>query len=148
MATAKIIPVGQDELELLADLYNDVFSPARDAEFFRRRFKGRHNVSILLAMIEDRHVGFVVGFELMPTTYFVWLCGVHPEFRRAGIATQLMQGEQAWAQDNDYQIVRFECQNQHRPMMHTAITEGYDLIGIRWDTITGNNVVIFEKEVE
>jgi len=147
MATAKIIPVGQEEVELLADLYNDVFSPARDAEFFRRRFKGRYNVSILLAMIEDRHVGFVVGFELMPTTYFVWLCGVHPDFRRAGIATQLMQGEEAWAQDNDYQIVRFECQNQHRPMMHTAITEGYDLIGIRWDTITGNNVVIFEKEI-
>ena len=147
MATAKIIPVGLDELELLSELYNDVFSPGQDAEFFRRRFKGRHNVSILLAQLQDRHVGFVVGFELMPTTYFVWLCGVLPDFRRAGVAIQLMHGEQAWAKDNGYHIVRFECQNQHRPMMHTAITEGYDLIGVRWDTITGNNVVIFEKDV-
>ncbi len=147
MATAKVIPVGLEELELLAELYNEVFSPGQDAEFFQRRFKGRHNVSILLAMLEDRHVGFVVGFELMPTTYFVWLCGVLPDFRRSGVATQLMHGEQAWAKDNGYHIVRFECQNQHRPMMHTAITEGYDLIGVRWDTITGNNVVIFEKDV-
>jgi len=147
MATAKIIPVGMSEVELLAELYNEVFSPGQDAAFFTRRFRGRHNVSILLAMLEDRHVGFVVGFELTPTTYFSWLCGVLPDFRRQGIATQLMQGESAWAKDNEYQILRFECQNQHRPMLHAAITEGFDLIGVRWDTATGNNVVIFEKEL-
>ena len=147
MATAKVIPIGFDELELLAELYNEVFSPGQDAEFFARRFKNRYNVSILLAMLEERHVGFVVGFELMPTTYFSWLCGVLPDFRRAGVATQLMQAEQAWAHDNGYHILRFECQNQHRPMMHTAITEGFDLIGVRWDTATGNNVVIFEKDI-
>ncbi len=147
MATAKIIPVGLGEVGLLADLYNEVFSPSRDEEFFERRFSARHNVSVLLAMIDDRHIGFVVGFELMPGTYFTWLCGVSPDFRRLGVATQLMQAELAWAHDNGYQTMRFECQNQHRPMLHAAITEGYDLVGIRWDTATGNNVVIFEKSI-
>ncbi len=58
-----------------------------------------------------------------------------------------MHGEQAWARDNGYQIVRFECQNQHRPMLHVAITEGFDLVGIRWDSATAHNVAIFEKEL-
>ncbi len=147
MATANIVPVGPTELGLIVELFNGVFSPTRDEAFFQRRFQGRHNVSILVAMLGERPVGLVVGFELTPTTYFNWICGVLPEFRRQGVATQLMRGQQAWAQDHHYRIIRFECQNQHRPMLHTAITEGYDLIGIRWDIDAARNMVIFEKDL-
>ncbi|MGB0716429.1 MAG: GNAT family N-acetyltransferase [Phycisphaerae bacterium] len=147
MADAKIELIGPGDIEVLVDIYNQVFSPAQDVVFFERRFEARRNVSIMLAVVEESPVGFITGFEMMPTTYFCWICGVVADFRRAGIATQLMQAAQAWATDNNYSIVRFECQNQHRPMLHTAITEGFDLVGIRYDTGTGNNVVIFEKEI-
>jgi len=147
MATAKIIPVGAGEIDTIAEIYNELFSPARDREFFKKRFRGRHNVSMLVAMLDDRHVGFTIGFELMPSTFFSWLCGVLPDFRRLGIATQLIKGQQAWAIDHNYSIIRFECQNQHRPMLHVAISEGYDLVGMRWDTATGNNVAIFERDL-
>jgi len=147
MATAKIVPVGPGEIELITDLYNDVFSPRQEPSFFEQRFRGRYNVSMLVAIVEERHVGFAIGFELMPSTYFSWICGVLPDYRRTGVATQLIQGQRAWAQDNEYSILRFECQNQHRPMLHVAISEGFDAVGIRWDTATGNNVVIFEKDL-
>ena len=147
MANAKIEPVGTSEAGLVVGLYNEVFSPPLEEELFHRRFAGRRNISILIATLEDRPVGFIVGFELTPSTYFSWVAGVLPDFRRAGIATQLMQAQQAWAQDHHYGIIRFECQNQHRPMLHVAITEGYDLVGIRWDTDSANNVVIFEKDL-
>lgn len=32
-------------------------------------------------------------------------------------------------------------------MLHVAIREGYDLVDIRWDTATANNVAIFEKDL-
>lgn len=147
MATAKIIPVGSGELDVITELYNDVFNPAVDPEFFRRRFQGRYNVTLLLAELEKQPVGFTIGFEIMPSTYFVWLCGVTPDARRLSIGTQLMRGLHGYAADHEYSTLRFECQNQHRPMLHFAITEGYDLVGIRWATATGNNVVIFEKDL-
>ncbi len=147
MATAKIVPVGPGELALVAELYNQVFSPPEDAEFFERRFQGRYNVTSMVAMLDDRHVGFIIGFELMPSTFFCWMCGVIPDFRRSGISTQLIQAQQAFAVERNYSIIRFECNNQHRPMLHVAITEGYDLVGIRWDTNSSNNVVIFEKDL-
>ncbi len=147
MADAKIIVVGPSEVELITDLYNQVFSPGVDTEFFTRRFAGRHNETMMVAMIEGMHVGFIIGFELMPSTYFTWLCGVLPDFRRARVSTQLMQALFAWSRDNDYSILRFECRNQHRPMLHVAITEGFDLVGMRYDTFTANNVAIFEKEL-
>lgn len=147
MAEAKIIPVGPDELGLIAEMYNQVFSPGQEEDYFRNRFRGRRNAAMLIAQVEGLPAGFVVGFELMPNTYFIWICGVLPDMRRAGIATQLMHGVQAWAKDHHYSSIRFECRNQHRPMLHVAITEGYDLVGIRWDPATANNFVIFEKEL-
>ncbi len=147
MASAKIISIGPGDLGLMTDLYNQVFTPAQDDSFFRRRFQGRYNVIMLVAMLEEQPVGFVVGFELMPTTYYCWLIGTAPDARRLGIATQLMHALQSFALDRGYAILRFECQNQHRPMLHVAITEGYDLVGIRWDTASADNVVIFEKDL-
>ena len=96
MATAKIVPIGPPELALVVELHNAVFSPACDEELFRRRFQGRRNVTTMVALVEDRHVGLVVGYELTPRTYFCWLCGVVAGFRRQGIATQLMQAQRAW----------------------------------------------------
>ncbi|MGB2985856.1 MAG: GNAT family N-acetyltransferase [Phycisphaerae bacterium] len=147
MANAKIIAVGPAELELIADLYSQVFAPAQDDEYFRRRFHGRYNVSLFVAMLDDQHVGFTISYELKPSTYYCWLCGVLPDARRLGVATQLIQAQQAFALDHGYAMIRFECQNQHRPMLHLAITEGYDLVGIRWDMTSAANMVIFEKDL-
>ncbi len=147
MADARIISIGPAELGLITELYNDVFSPRADEEFFRRRFTGRHNVSMFVAMLDERPVGFAVAFELMPSTYFLWLCGVVPDARRLGIGTQLVQAQAAFATDHGYGVLRFECQNQHRPMLHVAISEGYDLVGIRWDTTSCSNVAIFERDL-
>lgn len=148
MANAKIDIVGEGEIPLIANLYSAVFRPARDAEFFRRRFVGRHNVLMLVASLDDRPVGFYAGFELKPMTFFSWLYGVSPDHRRTGVASQLMDAAHAWAQAHGYETMRFECHNQHRPMLHMAIKHGYDIVGIRWDHDRAANLVIFEKLLE
>lgn len=145
MATAKIEVVGLGELPLIADMYRQVYQPARDVAYFQRRFQGRHHALILVASIEDRPVGFFIGFELKPNTFFGWLCGVLPDYRRQGIASQLLEALQAWATTENYDIVRFECHNQTRPMLHMAIAHGYDIVGVRWDSERASNLVIFEK---
>lgn len=145
MATAKIDIVGMGELPLIAEMYRQVYQPARDVAYFQRRFQGRHNPLLLVASVEERPVGFYIGFELKPSTFFGWLCGVLPEDRRQGIASQLLEALQAWAATHEYEYVRFECHNQTRPMLHMAIAHGYDIVGVRWDTERTSNLVIFEK---
>jgi len=145
MADAIIERYDPEELEVVSQLYNQIFRPPRDQESFRRRFRGRYNVLQLIARLADRPVGFFLGFELKPNVYFAWFYGVLPEFRRQGIASQLMEAVHSWAQQNDYESIRFECHNQHRPMLHLAIALGYDIVGIRWDPDRGDNLVIFEK---
>jgi GNAT superfamily N-acetyltransferase len=145
MANAKIDIVSQSDIPLITELCSQIFRPAHDAEFFRRRFLGRYNPLILVASVDDHAVGFFTGFELKPSVYFAWLYGVLPDFRRAGIASQMVEAVHAWADEHGYQSIRFECHNQHRPMLHLAIAHGYDIVGIRWDPDRGENLVIFEK---
>ena len=51
----------------------------------------------MVARLDNNPVGFFIGFELKPTVFFAWFYGVHPEFRRQGIASQLMEAAHAWA---------------------------------------------------
>jgi GNAT superfamily N-acetyltransferase len=145
MADAIIDIVGQEDLPVIVDLYNQVYRPPRDVDSFQRRFRGRHNILQMIARIKDRPVGFFMGFELKPTTFFAWFYGVLPEFRRQGIATQLMEAVHDWARENEYESVRLECHNSARSMLHLAIALGYIVAGIRWDPDRGDNLVIFEK---
>jgi GNAT superfamily N-acetyltransferase len=145
MADAIIDVVGPEDLPEIVQLYNQIFRPPRDLESFRRRFRGRYNILQLVARIGDRPVGFFLGFELKPMVYFAWFYGVLPECRRQGVASQLMEAVHSWARQHEYESIRFECHNQHRPMLHLAIALEYDIVGIRWDPDRGENLVIFEK---
>lgn len=147
MADAVIEIVGPEDLPVIAKMYNQIFRPPRDVEAFRRRFSGRYNGLQMIARIKDTPVGFFLGFELKPTVYFCWFYGVLPDFRRQGIASQIMEAVHDWARQNDYESIRFECHNQHRPMLHLAIAKEYDIVGMRWDPDRGDNLVIFEKSL-
>jgi GNAT superfamily N-acetyltransferase len=145
MADATIDVLGVDELPLIVEMYNQIFRPAKTLESFRRRYLGRYNVLQMVARVKERPAGFFLGFEPKPDTFFAWFYGVLADGRRMGIGSQLMEAAQSWASQHEYEVIRLECHNQHRPMLHLAIALGYDIVGIRWDPDRGDNLVIFEK---
>jgi len=148
MAEAIIDVVGPEELPTIVDLYNQIFRPARDIDSFRRRFLGRYNTLHMMARLGELPVGFFIGFELKPTTYFAWFYGVLPAQRRKGMASQLMDAVHDWTRLHEYESIRVECHNTHRPMLHLSIALGYDIVGLRWDPDRGENLVIFEKNLQ
>jgi GNAT superfamily N-acetyltransferase len=147
MANAVIDVVGMDELPTIVELYNKIFRPAKTVESFQRRYQGRYNVLQMVARVKDQPVGFFLGFELKPDTFFAWFYGVLSERRRDGIGSQLIEAAQAWAAQHGYESIRLECHNQHRAMLHLAIDLGYDIVGLRWDTDRAENLILFEKNL-
>lgn len=147
MADVVIQEVQADALPTIVELYNQIFRPAKSVEQFQRRYLGRHNVLQLVAREDDKPVGFFLGFEWKPDTYYAWFYGVLPDERRSGVGSQLMEAAQAWALQKKYSSIRLECQNQHRPMLHLAIALAYDIVGIRWDADRSVNLVLFEKKL-
>ena len=142
MADVIVDLVAPDDLAEIVGLYNQMFRPPRDEEHFTRRYLGRHNVVQMVARIQDRPVGFVVGFELKPRVFFLWFLAVLPSHRRAGVASQLLDALHSWCRQNDYESIRFECFNRQRPMLHLALDQDYDVIGIRWDADHGDNLIL------
>src|SRR3954447_1253464 len=134
MANVIIDLLGPEDLPVVVKLYNQIFRPPRDEEEFQRRYLGRYNVVQMAARLEERPVGFALGFELKPRVFFTWFYGVLSSFRRQGVGSQLMEAVHSWARQNDYEAVRIECHNQHRPLLLMALGQGYDIVGIRWDT--------------
>jgi len=145
MADAVIDRIDPNDSTTIAHLYNQVFKPERDEAFFVRRLSNRNSPLVLVARIKNEAVGFFVGMELRPGVYFSWVTGVFPDARRMGIATQLMCAAADWAKAEGYRTIRFECTNQHRPMLHFGIEQDYNIVGIRFDGETNENMIIFER---
>src|SRR5690349_23958050 len=82
VAQADIIIVDEKLLPQAVELYNSIFRPKREVDFFKRRFMGRYNALTLLAKMDDKPVGFWVGFELKPGMFYHWLGGVLNPVRR------------------------------------------------------------------
>ena len=145
MADAQVDVLGLGELPLVAGLYGEIFTPARDADSLKRHFIGRYNELVLIASQDDRPVGFYLGYEADPRAHFGWLLGVLPDARRQGVASQLLDAAEEWARNHQYETLRCEVHSHARAMQHMAIAREYDITGLRWDPDVGTNVVIFEK---
>ena len=147
MAQAEIIIADDRMLSAAVDLYNTMFRPRREVDFFKRRFTGRYNILTLIAKMDDNPVGFWIGFELKPGMFYHWMGGVHSDVRRHGVARQLQDAQQAWARDHGYEYIRCECMNHQKEFIHFAVSVGYDIVGIRWDSTHADNLVSFEKNL-
>ena len=147
MADAVIDRIDPKDSATIRHLYNQVFKPARDEAFFERRLRNRIAPLVLVARIKSEAVGFFVGMELRPGVYYSWVTGVFPDARRMGIATQLMCAAADWAKTEGYQTIRFECTNKHRPMLHFGIEQDYNIAGIRFDSDSHENMIIFEQSL-
>jgi GNAT superfamily N-acetyltransferase len=145
MADVIIDVLAPDDLTVVVQLYNQIFRPSRDEEHFERRYLGRHNVVQMVARLEGRAVGFVIGFELKPRLFYTWFYGVLGPHRRQGISSQLMEALHSWCRQNDYEAIRLECFNRQRPMLHMALNQEYDIIGIRWDHDHNDNLILMQK---
>jgi GNAT superfamily N-acetyltransferase len=145
MAQADISVVTEQQLPMIVELYNQVFRPTETEEYFRRRFQGRYNVLVMLASLDNRPVGFTIGFELKPGVFYNWLTGVHADFRRKNIGRQLLESQNEWARNHGYEFTRLETLNRHRPMIHLALVAGYDMVGTRWDSVRSDLLIQFEK---
>lgn len=147
MAQADIIIADEKLLPQAVELYNSMFRPKREIDFFKRRFLGRYNVLTLIARMDEKPVGFWVGFELKPGMFYHWLGAVRLDARRHGVGRQLHEAQQAWAKDHGYEHIRCECLNHQREFIHFGLTVGYDIVGVRWDSTHADNLVVFEKNL-
>jgi len=95
---------------------------------YEERVKGIPHV-ILLAQIDNEVAGFKIGYE-REGYWYSWLGGVHPDFRRRGVARALADAQDEWARQKGYPHVTFKTLNRLRSMLKFAIERGFNIIRI------------------
>lgn len=145
MADVIVDQIAPEDVSIIVGLYNQIFRPSRAEDHFERRYLGRHNVVQMVARMDERAVGFLLGFELKPRVFFLWFIGVLSAHRRQGVASQLLEALLAWCREHDYEDVRCECFNVQRQMLHFLIEAEFDIIGLRYDHDHSDNLVLMQK---
>lgn len=132
-------------LERVADLELMIFGDTiATAEKIERILTVPH--LLLVARHGERPVGFKLGYaDARPSHFHAWLGGVTPEYRRRGIASRLLQKQEAWAQTHGFTTIGFNTFHRFPEMQALGRKTGYELVNTT--TADGKTKFWFEKRL-
>lgn len=123
------------------------FDRPHPASTYETRLSKRPHL-VLIAAEGDRPVACKVGYEReQDGSFYSWMGGVHPDFRRKGLARQLAEAQEAWAREQGYQLIRFKTRNRHRKMLLFAIGRGFRICGYEPFSDPMESRIWLEKEL-
>jgi predicted GNAT family acetyltransferase len=101
---------------------------------------------VITAMKDTKVIGYKIGYELDENKFYSWLGGVDPNYRKHGIASELMEKQHQYLKENGYRVVQTKTMNKWINMLILNIKNGFDVI----DTYTdekGLHKIILEKKL-
>ncbi len=124
-------------------LHRTIFWSA-DSDSIAEELSARAKFLILIALDEDRVVGYKIGYQDRATRFYSWLGGVAPNHRGQGIASELMRRQHEWCQHQGYAIIRTHTKNRWRNMLILNLRHSFDVIGTYTDG-QGEPKIMLEK---
>ena len=114
-----------------------------DADYVRWRMTHMPDLSTFTARAGSRLVGFKTGYAVSERRYYSWLGGVQPEYRRGGIASELMIRQHAWLTERGYADVETATDQHNAAMTRINIVHGFTICGMR--TRPERTQILFSK---
>lgn len=112
-------------------------------EEYKKRLKDVPHL-ILVAFDGTHPVGFKVGYE-RNGSFYSWMGGVLPSYRRRNIARRLAEKQEKWAAEQGYKNVTFKTRNQHKNMLLFALKRGFNIIGFKEKGDVSTNRILLQK---
>lgn len=91
----------------------------------------RAGVVVQLVRHQGRAVAFKIACTDAPSRLHSWRGGVLPDWRRRGLARELIRRQHRWARDQGFREITMATRNRTRGMLLLAIQEGFDVTGVR-----------------
>lgn len=142
-------PIQPARLNEILELLEAVFPEVDPEGMWRRdtawRIGNMPEFTLFEARERERLIGCKMGYAHTQTRYYSWLGGVHPEFRRRGIATELMRRQHLWLLENGYRTVETGARQDNHDMAKLNLASGFSVVGIRYKGQVPD--VIYEKRL-
>ena len=90
---------------------------------YKKRCAGKYLA--LIAEI-DKPVGFKIGYDRFKNgSFYSWMGGVLPKFRRMGVAYSLANFQEKWAAENKFSLILLKTQKKHDGMIAFSLNRGF-----------------------
>jgi GNAT superfamily N-acetyltransferase len=122
-------PVAPPTIEAIERLSRSLFD--RYSPDLSWRLEKMPLVSIVCARSGDELVGFKIGYAHGQFKYYSWLGGVHPEFRRQGVATRLSELQHSWAREQGFRSVETATDETNAAMTQVNLKCGFRMCGFK-----------------
>lgn len=142
-AVLSIEEIGLDQLELIRELNLRIFEEERVINTF-----DREDLLILLARVNGVPAGFKIGYRENGRTFYSAKGGVLPEYRRQGIARQLLYVMMDWARQKGYKRFAYDTfPNRHPGMTVLGLIEGFRVTRADYNTYYRDYRLRLEKDL-
>ena len=122
----------------------EFINPYRE-EIYEARLSGVPHL-ILVAEVEGKGVAFKVGYDRdKDSSFYSWMGGVAPQYRRLGLAQLLAERQEAWAKAEGYRAIRFKTLNRHQAMLLFAIGRGFHIVEVLPRDNSAEHRIVLEK---
>jgi len=122
------------------------FDYAISEDKLQSRLKDRKSL-LLIASVNEKLVGYKLGYALNEHQFYSWLGGVIPAYRKQSIARKLLNAQEAWAIEHSYKQVLVKSMNCFPAMLTMLINNGYQITGYENNGDALNSKIKFTKAI-
>ncbi|MCG9554240.1 GNAT family N-acetyltransferase [Vibrio sp. Isolate31] len=118
--------VREGSLEEVASVVEQIneFAQKENVASLAQRLSGKKSL-ILVAEEAGVLLGFKIGYELEPNTFYSWFGGVSPLARNKGVAQTQLDAQEQWVQEQGYRQLKVKSRNQFPAMLRLLLRNGY-----------------------
>ena len=100
------------------------FNSPYKIEEYKKRCAGKYLA--LIAEIDNQLVGFKIGYDRFKNgSFYSWMGGVLPRFRRMGVAYSLANFQEKWADENGFSSIILKTRQKHDEMIVFSLNRGF-----------------------
>ncbi len=127
--------------KLEAQIFEDFFTPLR----LTQEADQKKGLLSHIAYDGDQPIAFKMGYLLKNDTFYSWLGGVLPTYRKKGIGQKLTQLQHQSVHDMGLSKIRTTCRNRFPEMLIHNIKNGFKIIGVTYQADEKDISITFEK---
>ncbi|MBI2038000.1 MAG: GNAT family N-acetyltransferase [Candidatus Magasanikbacteria bacterium] len=145
----KNIVIKEDSIEIAVAVNATIaeFESKYSKEYFQERINGKDSL-ILVAYADNQPVGYMVSYKKHDdSSFYCWMTGVNPVFRRLGILNKLMRRLTEWAKQHGYKKITIKTRNSRREMLSYLVKSGFNFTEVQPQILIEDNRILLEKMV-
>jgi GNAT superfamily N-acetyltransferase len=119
-----------------------------EKKYFEGRYDGRDHLILCAFDQKDHAAGYMIAYDKFGDgSFYCWMAGVIPQFRKCGALTAMMNYLFAWAKERGYKKIKIKTRNDKRDMLVFLVKNGFNFTAVVQHEKIADNRIELEQEI-